>query len=235
MSEARTILGARSGLVNALGVGIVTLVVVVAAVYLSYGWLTGQSMISPGPMAGDQQAAEGMARVERGEGAQASPLLEQARRRKHGDEVDRALAASYVLQGRTDLAIASLKQALAMKPVDAELWHLLGSLELQSGDPAAIDSLAKAAGLSKSWDFWRDLGEAQAASGQPAKSVRSLAKAWSWAPAGPLRAEIAVRIADTEWASGRRADAHSWYVRALSDAPRDPAARKGASSTGIMR
>jgi tetratricopeptide (TPR) repeat protein len=230
MSEARTILGARSGLVNALAVGLGTLLVVLVAVYVSFVWLSSSGS-RPGQLQGDQQAAEGLLRVQRGEGAQASSLLEQARRRQHGDEVDAALAASYVMQGRSDLAISSLKEALQQKPRHAELWHLLGSLQLQSGDPQAVGSLQQAASLSPRWDVWRDLGEAQISSGEATQSILSLTRAWAHAPAGALRAQIADRIAETLQAAGKRGQAHGWYLRALTDSPRDVAAEQGAAET----
>lgn len=173
----------------------------------------------PALLSADEAAGEGLASLERGEATKATQLLERARRQGRDDSrIERALAAGYVMSGDATRAIEVLERAVGERPRDAELWHLLGSLQLQTGSTDGIASLEKAAALSKRWDLWRDLGEARLARRYEA-GIADLEKAWRLAPAGPLKAQVAFRIGEAERGRGRRSGAARWYRRALADDP----------------
>lgn len=191
---------------------------------------------APALLSADEAANAGLERLQQGEATEAKKLLERARRQGKGDtETYRGLAAAYFISGDTTRAIETLESASEKRVRDAELWHLLGSLQLQAGrDREGFASLERAASLSRSWEFWRDLGEVRLAR-DPERGLRELQQAWRLAPAGILRSQVAFQIAKAELARGRRPAAGGWYRRALRDDPNNQQAKEALRALGRDR
>lgn len=223
MSQILTILGAPPYRVNAR----VRLVAIAAAIAVCLALGGGCTAKRPALLTADQETAAGLASLERGESTAAIRALERARAAgSKDDRVERGLAAGYVLAGDTQRAIALLARSTKDRPRDAHLWHLLGSLQLQSGDASgALVSLERAASLTGRWNIWRDLGEAQATTGRLDAAVTSLERAWSGAPPGALKAQVGVQLGDVQGLRGRVDRARPWYVRALAQDPQNEQAK----------
>lgn len=191
----------------------------------------------PALLTADQAAVAGLESLQRGEGTRAAQLLERARRQgKSGEEIERGIAAGYVMAGETDRAIQTLERALADKPRSAELWHLLGSLKLQTGDVAeGVKALERAVRLSGRWDLTRDLAEAYLGRGDRDRALATLRRAWRAAPERVFKAQVAVQIGDLLTVAGKTGEARDWYRRAAVDDPANEGARRGLGGSGPAR
>lgn len=233
-SEVRLILGSQVAAVNVGRAPAQVLTGAFAAAALCVALASGGCRARPPALlTADQAALAGLESLQRGEGTRAAQLLERARRQgKTGSDIERGLAAGYVLAGDSARAIVVLKRAVAEKPKDADLWHLLGSLELQSGDPGGVAALEKAADISGRWDLVRDLGEAYFGRGDAVLAAKTFERAWRVAPAGALRSQIAVRLGDIALEGGNVVGALGWYRKALAEDPSNAAARAGVRRLG---
>ncbi len=101
-----------------------------------------------------------------------------------------ALAWVQSISGRLEEAHAGYLEALRADPADANLLHMLGTLEIERGDwPAAIDALSRAVALDPGLaNAWARLGAAYDGAGRGAEARA----AWGKALAADPRNEAAL-------------------------------------------
>jgi tetratricopeptide (TPR) repeat protein len=192
--------------------GVIILLLVAVAVVVGWMAMRGGLMGSdPAPASATQPAPADAARPADAAAQSAARLAE---------------AEQLLASGRTDEAVARLREAAALDPSNAEPHRRLARLLLDSGARrTAIEELRAIVRIDeRDAPAWRELASAQSAEGLHAESAESFARLFSVSPEAARDDRLRLSHADALRLAGRRAEAVAAYER-LADSPAAEVAR----------
>jgi tetratricopeptide (TPR) repeat protein len=178
----------------------------------------------------DALAGLGRVQVERGQYAEAVPLLERATHlSSQMVSAFRTLGDAHMALGDMETAAKAYRQAVALSPESVPLRLALSNSLTEAGDYGEAASICRSTlryvknSPLREAQVYRQLGEIYSREGKPAEAVSSLYKAAELDPRDP---EIVRTLATTAVRGGLYAEAAAACKRVLELAPLDIAAKK---------